>query len=125
MPAKAALLNAVAAAAPAGARVLEVDCGLGHLSLRLARHHGFEMTGLDLDPAMMRAQANAKPTPTVRGTATTAGHRCSSATWASWPSPTGRSTWSSAPPVVREPSAARVRATLVQAQAALRLKART
>ena len=59
MPAKAALLNAVAAAAPAGARVLEVDCGLGHLSLRLARHHGFEMTGLDLDPAMMRAQANA------------------------------------------------------------------
>ena len=49
----------VAAAAPAGAQILEVGCGPGHLSLRLA-HHGFEVTGLDLDPAMIaRARANA------------------------------------------------------------------
>jgi len=49
----------VAAAAPDGAQILEVGCGPGLLSLRLARHHGFEVTGLDLDPAMIaRAQAN-------------------------------------------------------------------
>jgi ubiquinone/menaquinone biosynthesis C-methylase UbiE len=49
----------VAAVAPAGARVLEVGCGPGHLSIRLARH-GFAVTGLDLDPAMIaRARTNA------------------------------------------------------------------
>jgi SAM-dependent methyltransferase len=50
----------VAAVAPDGARVLEVGCGPGHLSVRLARHHGLDVTGIDLDPAMIaRARANA------------------------------------------------------------------
>jgi SAM-dependent methyltransferase len=49
----------VAAVAPDGARVLEVGCGPGHLSVRLARQHGLEVSGLDLDPAMIaRARAN-------------------------------------------------------------------
>jgi SAM-dependent methyltransferase len=50
----------VAAAVPDGARILEVGCGPGHLSTRLARQHGLEVTGLDLDPVMIaRARANA------------------------------------------------------------------
>jgi SAM-dependent methyltransferase len=50
----------VAAVAPDGARVLEVGCGPGHLSIRLARQHGLEVTAVDLDPAMIaRARANA------------------------------------------------------------------
>jgi SAM-dependent methyltransferase len=49
----------VAAVVPANAQILEVGCGPGLLSLRLGRQHGFEVTGLDLDPAMIaRAQAN-------------------------------------------------------------------
>jgi SAM-dependent methyltransferase len=50
----------VAAVVPDGAQILEVGCGPGLLSLRLGRHHGFEVTGLDLDPAMIaQARANA------------------------------------------------------------------
>ena len=42
-----------------GASSAEVGCGPGHLSIRLARQHGLEVTGLDLDPAMIaRARAN-------------------------------------------------------------------
>ena len=83
----------VAAAASPGARVLEVGCGPGHLSNRLARRNGLEVTGLDLDPAMSSAP---EPTPTARGTATSADRRSWSATRPPWHSPTTRSTWPSA-----------------------------
>ena len=50
----------VAAAAPKQGKVLEVGCGPGLLAIQMARSHGLEVTGLDLDPAMIeRARANA------------------------------------------------------------------
>jgi SAM-dependent methyltransferase len=50
----------VAGVAPDGARVLEVGCGPGRLSILLAGRYGLEVTGVDLDPAMIeRARANA------------------------------------------------------------------
>jgi ubiquinone/menaquinone biosynthesis C-methylase UbiE len=51
----------VAAVATDGAEVLEVGCGPGRLSILLTREHGLDVTGLDLDPAMIeRARANAE-----------------------------------------------------------------
>jgi ubiquinone/menaquinone biosynthesis C-methylase UbiE len=51
----------VAVVAPVGVRVLEVGCGPGRLSIRLARRRGLDVTGLDLDPTMIeRARTNAR-----------------------------------------------------------------
>jgi SAM-dependent methyltransferase len=58
-PFRARIAANVAAVTSDGARVLEVGCGPGHLSVRLAHQHGLELTSLDLDPVMIaRAQAN-------------------------------------------------------------------
>lgn len=50
----------VATAASKDARVLEVGCGPGHLSISMARRHGLDVTAIDLDPDMIeRARMNA------------------------------------------------------------------
>jgi SAM-dependent methyltransferase len=52
----------VAMVAP-GASVLEVGCGPGHLAKLLAADHKLDVTGLDLDPAMIeRARSNTQDT---------------------------------------------------------------
>jgi len=57
----ASIASNIAEAGSPGSRVLEVGCGPGHLSVRMAGEHGLDVTGLDLDPAMVaRAGANAK-----------------------------------------------------------------
>lgn len=49
----------IAAVTPQQAKVLEVGCGPGQLAIALARSHGLEVIGLDLDPTMIdRARAN-------------------------------------------------------------------
>lgn len=54
----------VASVASPDARVLEVGCGPGRLSIGLASDHGLDVTGLDLDPAMVeRARLNAEQGP--------------------------------------------------------------
>jgi ubiquinone/menaquinone biosynthesis C-methylase UbiE len=45
-------------------RVLEVGSGPGHLAIRLSSEHRLNVTGVDLDPAMVeRARANASASP--------------------------------------------------------------
>lgn len=54
----------VAKVAPSSGQVLEIGCGPGWLSIRLAGAHRLDVTGIDLDPAMIdRARANAAGTP--------------------------------------------------------------
>lgn len=58
----------IAANAPAGAAVLEVGCGSGPLSMRLATDHGLSVIAFDLDPdeivrARRRAARTAAGTP--------------------------------------------------------------
>ena len=54
------IADEIAETAPENARILEVGCGPGHLSIRLAHRHELDLTGIDLDPAMIDlAEANA------------------------------------------------------------------
>jgi ubiquinone/menaquinone biosynthesis C-methylase UbiE len=51
----------IGANAPAGAAVLEVGCGSGPLSVRLAADHGLNVTAFDIDPEeIVRARARAR-----------------------------------------------------------------
>ena len=44
----------IARVAPPGTAVLEVGCGSGALSIRLAAHHGLAITAVDVDPGEIR-----------------------------------------------------------------------
>jgi ubiquinone/menaquinone biosynthesis C-methylase UbiE len=51
----------IASTAPADAEVLEVGCGSGPLSVRLAADHGLNVTAVDIDPdEIVRARARAR-----------------------------------------------------------------
>lgn len=51
----------IAANAPTGATVLEVGCGSGPLSMRLATQHNLDVTAFDIDPGeIVRAKARAR-----------------------------------------------------------------
>jgi SAM-dependent methyltransferase len=51
----------IGAVAPEEIKVLEVGCGPGRLSILLSGEYGLDVTGLDLDPAMIeRARAHAE-----------------------------------------------------------------
>jgi ubiquinone/menaquinone biosynthesis C-methylase UbiE len=53
----------IAAVAPVGAAILEVGCGSGPLSVRLAAEHGLNVTAFDIEPGMIeRARARARRT---------------------------------------------------------------
>jgi SAM-dependent methyltransferase len=54
----------IGATAADGARVLEVGCGPGHLSIRMARQLGLDVTGLDLDPDMIEVARENADDPT-------------------------------------------------------------
>jgi hypothetical protein len=64
----------VAQAAPNGARVLEVGCGPGHLSTRLARQHGLDMTiPLGPRPPVRDVRSSGSPSSGSRSLCATSG----------------------------------------------------
>ena len=48
----------IARVAPPGTAVLEVGCGSGALSIRLASDHGLAVTAVDVDPDEIRRDKN-------------------------------------------------------------------
>jgi len=63
--AETARLAAIVRAAHPGARsILDVACGTGEHAMRLARDHGFDVDGLDLDDGLLRAARTKHPAGT-------------------------------------------------------------
>ena len=81
----------IAAVAPPGARILEVGSGPGQLSIRMASHHGLDVTAVDLDPSMIEV---ARGNVGRRATACPTSLRSLLATLRRCRFPTDRSTWS-------------------------------